>query len=443
MIGNVLLVLVGAVALWVFVAELVRDRRPVWRWYMAGYPLALMRMAWTWKALCVQVGLTGDRRGTRVVIGGMSVAGQSLRPVVPPIRAGGVLRDGFRARVRLLPGQVPDEYAQASEAIMHAWRVHSVRVSSPRRGWVEIRAFSFDPLAGVIERDPDEPVTGDPAQEPSAGMSLALVVGVREDTAPWVIDLRRVAHWMITGATQSGKSTLLHAIVLALAGLPVALVGIDLKGGLELSVYGDRLSGLATNRKEAADLLSDVLALAFARMDACRAAAVQSVWQLPAVPAPVVVIVDEVAELYLQADASEKALRERSATALLRLGQLGAALGIHLLICGQRVGSDLGQGVTALRAQLGGRVCHRVNDEETAKMTLGDVFPEAVHAALLLRPSDQGVAVTTDGAGGWARARAVLTTSVQASAVARQFAAMAPVLPGIARPSRMAGGAGA
>ena len=33
---------------------------------------------------------------------------------------------------------------------------------------------------------------------------------------------------------------------------------------------------------------------------------------------------------------------------------------------GQRIGSDLGPGVTALRAQLGGRVCHQVADEETA-----------------------------------------------------------------------------
>jgi S-DNA-T family DNA segregation ATPase FtsK/SpoIIIE len=270
-------------------------------------------------------------------------------------------------------------------------------------------------------------------------MSLAVTVGVREDTRAWVMDLRAVPHWMIVGATQTGKSTLVHAIVAALAPLPVALAGIDLKGGLELSVYGPRLSGLATNRKEAADLLDEVLSLAQSRMQDCRRAAVQTVWKLPQVPPPLVLIVDEVAELYLTADSGERALRERATTSLLRIAQLGAALGIHLLICGQRVGSDLGPGVTALRAQLSGRVCHRVNDEETAKMTLGDLFPEAVAAVQLLTPSDQGVAVTTDGVGGWVRARSVLTTADQATESVRAWAWRTPVLPGIARPV-LAGG---
>jgi S-DNA-T family DNA segregation ATPase FtsK/SpoIIIE len=321
---------------------------------------------------------------------------------------------------------------------MHAWRVYSVRVSSPKRGWIEIRAYCFDPLAGVITRDPGEPLIGD--DKPHADMSLSMVVGVREDTRAWVIDFRAVPHWMVVGATQSGKSTLVHALVVALAPFPVALVGIDLKGGLELSVYGGRLSGLATDRKEAADLLEEVLALAFVRMEACRAAGVQTVWKLTVVPPPVVVIVDEVAEIYLGASGSERAVRERSSSALLRLAQLGAALGIHLLVCGQRIGSDLGAGVTALRAQLSGRVCHRVNDEETAVMALGDLFPEAVAAALLLTPSDQGIAVTTDGAGGWVRARSVLTLSQYAAEVARAFAEKTPELPGIARPDFTRGG---
>lgn len=439
MAANVLLVLAALAGLWLVVAELLRGRNPVWHWYLVGYPLALLRMVWTWRRLCIQSLLTGDRRGSRIAIAGLSVQGQSLKPVIPILRPGRPLRDGLTARVRLLPGQVPADYAKASEGITHAWRVHSVRVHSPRRGWVEIRAYSYDPLAGVVVRDPDEPLAGD--DFPSAHMSLALVVGVREDTGAWVIDLRLVPHWMIVGATRSGKSTLLHSIVIALAALPAALIGIDLKGGLELSVYGRRLSGLATNRKEAADLLEEVLELAFARMDACRLASVQSVWQLADVPPPVVVIVDEVAELYLQSgDTEDKRLRERCASALLRLSQLGASLGIHLLICGQRIGSDLGPGVTALRAQLGGRICHRVNDEETAKMALGDVFPEAVAAALLLTPADVGVAVTTDGAGSWVRARSALTTPGEAAGVARAFADKAPVLAGIARPYFAEGG---
>ncbi len=97
---------------------------------------------------------------------------------------------------------------------------------------------------------------------------------------------------MVVGITLSGKSTFLHAVVVALAPLPVALVGIDLKGGLELSVYGPRLSGLATDKKEAADLLEDLLTVTQERMADCRAARVQNVWSLPVVPVPVFVFVD-------------------------------------------------------------------------------------------------------------------------------------------------------
>lgn len=66
-------------------------------------------------------------------------------------------------------------------------------------------------------------------------------------------------------------------------------------------------------------------------------------------PVPVVVLVDEVAELFLMADKSEK---EEVSRTLLRMAQLGRAFGVYLIICGQRIGADLGPGVTALRAQL-------------------------------------------------------------------------------------------
>jgi S-DNA-T family DNA segregation ATPase FtsK/SpoIIIE len=340
----------------------------------------------------------------------------------------------------MLAGQEVHEYSKCAGAMEQIWRVHTVRVSNPQRRWVHLRLYHSDPIPRVVVRDSGvPPVPVDPSRRPDKGMRLAPVVGVREDGAAWVIDFRRMPHLMLVGITQSGKSTLLHALVVALAPLPVALVGIDLKGGLELSVYGPRLSGLATDKKEAADLLCDLLTLAQERMAACRAAGVQSVWSLRVVPPPVFVFVDEIAELYLQGDSSEKPLRDRCASALLRLAQIGAALGVHVVVSGQRIGSDLGPGVTALRAQLGGRVCHRVADEETAKMTIGDVAADAVEVALMLTAAHQGFAVATDDVGGWARVRSVLTSPDEAGAAAARYAAMTPILPGITPPEAAGG----
>jgi S-DNA-T family DNA segregation ATPase FtsK/SpoIIIE len=121
---------------------------------------------------------------------------------------------------------------------------------------------------------------------------------------------------------------------------------------------------------------------------------------------------------------------------LVRLAQLGAALGVHLVVAGQRVGADLGDGVTALRAQLGGRICHRVTDPGTAVMTLGDLFPDAVDAAQSITPGERGVAITTDADGMWLRARSVLTTTAGVEETVAQYAHLRPSLPLLDQASR-------
>jgi S-DNA-T family DNA segregation ATPase FtsK/SpoIIIE len=444
----------GAAVSGYFGALALRRRSPRWHWILIRYPTCFVRILSTWRALCLECGLTAARRTGRALLGDLVVKGDELKPRVPRLLIGLPTFHGLTARIRLLPGQTPDAYAQAVDAMAHTWRVHAVRATSPTRGTVHLTVIARDPLSQVIVRaDPNQDPTARAGRgrvlrlvrSPSmarlgAGLSLALVVGVREDGRAWVIDLRKVPHWLITGATRSGKSTLIHALVVRLAPLPVALVGIDLKGGMELSLYAPRLTALATTRGEAAGLLAELVDLVLDRMQGCRAAGVRSVWDLPAVPPPVVVLVDEVAELYLVGDKSEKETRERAAVALLRLAQLGAALGVHLIVGGQRVGSDLGPGLTALRAQLGGRVCHHVSDPETAVMTLGDVFPDAVDAAQLITPDQQGCAVTTDGEAGWLRARSTYTTPNEAADTARRYAHQTPVLPGIGRPTDAEGG---
>lgn len=101
---------------------------------------------------------------------------------------------------------------------------------------------------------------------------------------------------------------------------------------------------------------------------------------------------------------------------------------MFLVVAGQRVGSDLGPGVTALRAQLGGRVCHRVADPGTAEMALGDLNPDALKAAQAITPEQAGTAVLASG-DGWERARSHLVTEADAEAIAAEFAHLTPRLP--------------
>jgi S-DNA-T family DNA segregation ATPase FtsK/SpoIIIE len=384
-------------------------------WVLFGYPVALLRVLLTWRRLTTFCDLAVARRQRKAALvrGDMIVKGDPLRPSPPFITWPWPTVNGFRFRLRMHPGQVPEDYIKASLAMAHTWHVHSVRVVSPARGWLRVVAVAKDPLS--------QPLT---ARSNVSADLLHAVVGVREDGQPWTVDFRRLPHWLIVGATQSGKSTLINALVCELAPQPVALVGIDCKGGVELSLYEPRLSALATTKREASAVLAGLVELAAERMRLCRRQQVRNIWELPdwLRPMPVVTIVDEVAELFLSATREEKAESTKAATLIIRLAQLGRALGLYLVVAGQRVGSELGPGVTALRAQLGGRICHRVNDAETAVMALGDLNPDALVAAQSIGADEPGVAVTADETGGWQRARSTNIPPAFAEVVTQQYA---------------------
>jgi len=400
-------------------------------WLWVGYPCKAVSVYLTWGNVAAGCGLTVKRRRWRWTFDGIPAVGPALAggglvsqrrkvrrvAVDKPPRLGLVrpLANGFCVTVRLVDGQTPDDYAAKLPNLAHAWRVHSVRVLDWRPGRVTLQATRRDPLTRV-----DIPVLAD-------GL-LRVRVGLLETSAPWMIDFRVVPHWLITGATQSGKSTLLNALICGLAPQRVALIGFDLKGGVELTPYAARMTELATERAECVQVLGDLVAEIKRRMALCKAHRVRNIWKLPEQvrPVPVVVLIDELAELFLMADKSEKDDIAATAVQLIRLAQLGRAFGLYLVVCGQRVGSDLGPGVTALRAQLSGRICHRVNDPETANMTLGDMDPAALQAARLIPANQPGVAIVAADDGRWYRARSAYVSEEQAEQVAATHAHVRP-----------------
>jgi S-DNA-T family DNA segregation ATPase FtsK/SpoIIIE len=401
-------------------------------WFAIGFPARAVWLYATWLHVASACKLTHKRRRWRVSLDTVPVIGSASREAMAVVERRhlrrveveraprlGIIRPsklGWRLPIRLNDGQIPDDFAKVAERLAHAWRAHAVRVLDSKPGKVVLIATRKDPLITVapIAPTPDELLTVRP--------------GVLENGRPWVIDFKTVPHWLLAGATQSGKSTLLNAIIRGLAPQPVALVGFDLKGGVELTPYADRLSALATTRATCVQLLEGLVSELTHRMADCREHGVRNVWRLPEHlrRTPIVVVVDEVAELFLMADKAEKDEVAKTATALLRVAQLGRAFGVYLIVCGQRIGSDLGPGVTALRSQLSGRVCHRVNDPETANMTLGDMDPAALDAARAIPAETPGVAIVAGSDGTWHRARSALTTEEQAEAAAHAHRDLAP-----------------
>ncbi|MFC5200446.1 FtsK/SpoIIIE domain-containing protein [Streptomyces kaempferi] len=407
----------------------LKHAHPAAYWSTVGLPVSVARLLGSYSSTMDACGLTVEPPRWRA-LAVRATTRREVRPV-PPRR--GIIRPtstGLRMRLRLAAGQEPADLAASAERLRHAWGVHAVYVRDIKPGVVELRLVGFDVLRKV--RMPRR-----------AGADLLRVpVALREDATAFVRDYRAVPHELVLGATLSGKSMYLRNLIAGLAAQPVVLVGIDCKRGVELSPFAARLSALATDPEQAAELLPVLVKEMEDRYDLIKARQgtapgtpdeliTSDIWGLPEDerPSPVVLFVDEVAELFLVATRKEEDRRDEMVTQLIRLAQLGRAAGIYLEVCGQRFGAELGKGATMLRAQLTGRVSHRVNDEASAKMALGDIAPEAVSAACSIPAERPGLAVAGDTSGGWSRIRTPYISLADAAATCRGTAHLAPDVP--------------
>ncbi|OMI89034.1 plasmid transfer protein [Streptomyces sp. M1013] len=414
-------------------AGLLRWRRPAWYWMTFGVTLAALRVLVRYGSVMDACGLTVPAPRWR-----LTLARMTNRPVpgphAPRILRLRVTRTGLVLRLKLRPGQDAFDVAASCDRLRHSFALYGVTSREVRSGVVELRMTGYDVLKRVQM----------PARVDTRPMRVP--VALREDGAVHYRDYRTVPHGLTLGATESGKSVYQRNLVAALAPQRVALVGIDCKQGVELFPLARRFSALADNPDTAAELLDtlvshmqDVYQLIRAEQritaDVPDADIAADIWDLPEDlrPVPIVVLVDEVAELALFATREDEKRRDRIITALARLAQLGRAAGIYLEICGQRFGSELGKGITMLRAQLTGRTAHRVNDESSANMAFGDIAPDAVLAAIRIPTDTPGVAVTGDSSGGWAHIRAPHTSLRQAVNVCNRHADLTPDLPALAR----------
>ncbi|MER5303242.1 FtsK/SpoIIIE domain-containing protein [Streptomyces lasiicapitis] len=397
-------------------------RAPRVYWSLVGLPVARVRFSVTYRSTMDVCGLTVQPSAMRAYLT-RTVARREVQPVAPKVRRVRGSSTGMRVVLRLPAGLEPADVAASCERLRHAWGVRSVTVREVKPGFVELRMTGYDVLARV--RMPRR----FKAQGP-----LVVPVALREDGTVFVRDYRKVPMALTLGATLSGKSMYQRNLIKGLAALPVALVGIDCKRGVEHSRYAPRLSALATTPQMAGSLLDVLVSEMEERFDLLALHEVSDLWDLPARvrPVPLVVLIDEVAELFLVASKKDEPARDHMVMQLVRLAQMARAVGIHLEVCGQRFGSELGKGATTLRAQLTGRVVHRVNDVQTAEMGLKDIAPDAVFAATTIPPDRPGIAVAGDTSGGWSRIRTPAITPGEAAAVCREFAHLTPQLPFLA-----------
>ncbi|MFJ4889110.1 FtsK/SpoIIIE domain-containing protein [Streptomyces sp. NPDC088788] len=407
---------------------LLRWRRPAWYWLTFGVTLAVLRVLIRYGSVMDACGLTVPPSRWR-----LALARAANRPMPGP-RSPRILRlrparTGLVLRLKLRPGQDAFDVAAASDRLRHSFSMYGVTSRELRSGVVEVRMTGYDVLKRV--QMPTE----------TDHRPMRVPVALRADGSVHYRDYRAVPHALTLGATESGKSVYQRNLVAGLAPMDVALIGIDCKQGVELFPLARRFSALADDPDTAAEVL-EALVVRMGHVyqlirsqqritsDVPDAEIAADIWDLPddLRPVPVVVLVDEVAELALYASKEEEKRRDRIVTALVRLAQLGRAAGIYLEICGQRFGSELGKGITMLRAQLTGRTAHRVNDETSANMAFGDISPDAVLAAIQIPAETRGIAIAGDSSGGWHRIRAPHTSLRQAVNICNRHADRTPDL---------------
>lgn len=422
-------VLVGLAVVGVLV---LRWQRPAWYWLTLGAVFAVVRVRFSYASVMEACGLTVPPARARLMWARMTNG--EIPPDRPPrLSRLRVTRTGLVLRLRLRPGQDAFDVAASTDRLRHSFRMYGVASRELKAGVVELRMTGYDVLKRVQM----------PAKTKRGVMRIP--VALRDDGSVHYRDYRQIPHALNLGATQSGKSVFQRNLVKELAPQHVALVGIDCKEGVELAPLARRFSALADNPDTAAELLEALVARMADTYQVIRreqrisadipdAEITADIWGLPEElrPVPIVLLIDEVAELALFANTAEKKRRERIITALVRLAQLGRAAGIYLEVCGQRFGSELGDGITMLRAQLTGRTSHRVNDEASAKMAFGDISPDAVLAVQMIQADRPGTAIAGDSAGGWVRTRTPLTSLRQAVTVCNAHAHRTPDLPELA-----------
>ena len=298
----------------------------------------------SWHAAMATAGLAVSWNGQRILPELKSVRCRASRDVVT---------------VRMVSGQIPDDYSKASLRLAYTFKALGCRVTSGRRAdLVVLTLRRRDPLTNTVP-------TVTPRKAPEL---LALPVGVTEDGSRLTVRLSGT-QILVAGATGAGKGSVLWSLVAALAGGvragTVRLWVFDPKGGMEFAA-GQRLfdrflcddfPAMAAALDQAVTVLRD------------RAARLRGVTRQhePSVDDPLyVIVIDELAAL--TAYLTDRQLKDRIKAALGIILTQGRAVGVHVIAAVQDPRKD----VLPFRDLFPTRIALRLTEPTQVDMVLGD-----------------------------------------------------------------------
>jgi S-DNA-T family DNA segregation ATPase FtsK/SpoIIIE len=306
---------------------------------------------------------------------GMKLNGREYLPRLGRVACTGCVD---KVTVRLLAGQVIDDYAAVADRLAQTFGAVECRVRrDPRwRNRIVLWLLVRDPLVRLVPPFP-------PARTGDVDLA-GLPVAVGEDGLTHRLRLLG-SHLLIVGATGSGKGSvlwsLIHALAPAVQARTVALWVVDPKGGMELAggrgLFARFCHGAPDQQQDgrtAVDVVSHELAYAEVLEDAVcvmrdRQAVLRGVTRLHT-PTPreplIVIVVDELAAL--TGYVTDREAKKRIGAALALLLSQGRAVGVTVVAALQ----DPRKEVLPARDLFPTRVALRLSDDQQVDMVLGD-----------------------------------------------------------------------
>jgi S-DNA-T family DNA segregation ATPase FtsK/SpoIIIE len=285
------------------------------------------------------------------------------------------------------PGIKINKITNLSDDLALAMRARAVRVVAPIPGKAVVGIEIPNKQRDIIRLS--EIIGSEDFRQAESKLTLAL--GKDISGAPYVTDLAKMPHLLIAGATGSGKSVTLNAVICSLlykaSHQEVRLVMLDPKM-LELGIYNGiphLLTPVVTDAKKAAQVLRWATNQMEERYHTLAKYGVRNIdqynrllEQLPAdtttteeqedAPLPyIVIIIDEFADLMMVAPRDVETL-------ITRIAQMARAVGIHLIIATQRPSVDVITGL--IKANFPSRISFKVSSRVDSRTIIDSIGSE-------------------------------------------------------------------
>jgi S-DNA-T family DNA segregation ATPase FtsK/SpoIIIE len=267
------------------------------------------------------------------------------------------------------PGVKVSKIVNLSDDLALAMKAASVRIVSPLPGKA---AVGIEVPNTTREMVWFRQIVESPEYQASRS-KLRIPLGKDIFGGPVTANIEKMPHLLVAGATGSGKSVAINAVILAILfnarPSEVKLVLVDPKM-LELSLYNDiphLLTPVVTQPKKAAETLRALVAEMERRyrqlaekgsknIDSYNRAMPEA-QRLPYI----VVIIDELADLMMT-------VQREVEDSIMRLAQMARAAGIHLLVATQRPSVDVITGL--IKANLPSRISFQVSSKTDSRTIL-------------------------------------------------------------------------